>query len=143
MRKILMDFPDFDLSMIVELNERNKELCDEVWNQLPFTCVQEHGMVSGYMIYCWVPVLSVADVTEKMLHTESPVGTVNYSQGTGNKIIVKYGECNEDLSAPVLGFVPERYHDDLKRIGKEIWFNYFENKDILIVKFSKYFDEED
>lgn len=141
MRKMRMAFPDFDAEMVIELEERNKELCDEVWSALPFTCVQEHGMVSGDMIYCWAPVLSLADVDYRLLHTESPVGVVNYSQGTGNKIIVKYGACNEDLSAPILGYVPERYHGALRRVGREVWFNYFNDKRILTVEFGKLEEE--
>ena len=137
MRKMRMEFPDFGAEMIIELDERNKALCDEVWNELPFTCIQEHGMVSGYMIYCWTPVLSTAEIHHKLRHTESPVGVVNYSQGTGNKIIVKYGECNEDLYAPVLGQVQEQYLPELARIGREIWFNYLGEKKIYLVKFSR------
>lgn len=137
MRRMLMEFPDFDTKMPVILDEENKELVDEVWNALPFTCVQEHGMVSGEMIYCWVPVLSEAKIINKQLHTESPVGRVNYSQGTGNKIIVKYGECNEDLYAPVLGLVEEKYIPEVRRVGREIWFNYFNDKKVYLVKFSK------
>lgn len=137
MRKMLMEFPDFDTKMVIELDETNKELCDEVWNALPFSSVQEHGMVSGEIIYCWVPVLSQAKIEKKQLHTESPVGRVSYSQGTGNKIIIKYGECSEDLYAPVLGLIDEKYHGELKRVSREVWFNYFNDKKVLIVNFSK------
>lgn len=132
-----MEFPDFGRKMIIKLEEANVELCDEIWDALPFTCVQEHGMVSGYMIYCWIPLISLAGIHKKMLHTESPVGCVNYSQGTGNKIIVKYDECNEDLSAPVLGYVPEEYWEDLRAIGHDIWFNYFHDKRIFTVTFNR------
>lgn len=137
MRKMLMEFLDFDISMIIQLNENNEELCNEVWDKLPFTCVQEHGMVSGFMIYCWVPMISLANINEKFLHTESPIGTVNYSQGTGNKIIVKYGECNEDLGAPLLGFVEDKFLNDLEKIGKIVWDNYFNFKEVYKVRFSK------
>lgn len=137
MRKMLMEFPDFDTKMVIELDETNKELCDEVWNALPFSSVQEHGMVTGEIIYCWVPVLSQAKIEKKQLHMESPVGRVSYSQGTGNKIIIKYGECSEDLYAPVLGLIDEKYHGELKRVSREVWFNYFNDKKVLIVNFSK------
>ena len=33
MRKMRMEFPDFGAEMIIELDERNKALCDEVWNE--------------------------------------------------------------------------------------------------------------
>ena len=141
MRKMWMEWPDFDAKMLINLEEENKELCDEVWNALPFASVQEHGVVSGDLIYCWVPVLSLAPIHRKLPHTESPIGCVNYSQGTGNKILIKYGSCNEDLSAPVLGVIPPEYHEKLAKIGREIWINYFIDKKIYKVFFSKVEEE--
>lgn len=138
MRKLLMEMPDFEMKMVITMEERNKDIIDELWKELPFTCVQEHGMVSGYMIYCWVPVLSVAKSQYSLKHTESPIGTVNYTQRTGNKIIIKYGECNEDLDAPVIGYVDEKDFADLETYGRAIWNNYFLDKKEYHVKFSEY-----
>ena len=141
MRKMLMEMPDFGMKMVITMEEKNKEIVDEIWQELPFTCVQEHGMVSGDLIYCWVPVLSVAPCHFRLKHTESPLGTVNYSQGTGNKILIKYGECNEDLSAPVIGYIAEKDLPDLTRYSRAIWNNYFLDKKEYHVTFSK-FEEE-
>lgn len=141
MRKIKMEIPELNVSAVIECEERNAELCDEVWDRLPFSVVQEHGVVSGELIYAWVPVVSVAETPFKLLHTESPIGCVNYSQGTGNKIIVKYGPCNEDLSAPVLGYVRPDALDALARAGREIWFNYFNDKRVILTHFSRMEDD--
>ena len=140
MRKIRMEIPELSLTAVIRCEERNSALCDEIWNRLPFDCVQEHGMVSGELIYCWVPLISTAPTPYKLMYTESPVGCVTYSQGTGNKIIVKYGPCGEDLYAPVLGYVEAEGLKDLARAGREVWFNYFDDKKIFVVHFSK---EED
>lgn len=133
-----MEIPDFDLSLVIDCEERNSELCDELWNRLPFDCVQEHGMVSGELIYCWVPLISVAPTPYRLMYTESPLGCVTYSQGTGNKIIIKYGPCNEDLYAPVLGYVRQESIAELARVGREVWFNYFNDKKIFVVHFSRW-----
>lgn len=137
MRRIAVEFPELNINLTIEMDERNKELCDEVWNALPFDAVQEHSMVSGQSMYAWVPLVSVAKVNIKMLRTEAPIGWVAFNQGTGNKISMKYGELSEDLYGNSLGFIPQRYHDDLKRAGKEIWANYFEDKKIYRVSFKK------
>lgn len=137
MRSILMEIPELALSVAIECEERNSQLCDEIWDRLPFDCVQEHGMVSGELIYCWAPLISTAPTPFTLMYTESPLGCVTYSQGTGNKIILKYGPCNEDLSAPVLGYVRPEGLESLARAGREIWFNYFGEKKIYVAHFSR------
>ena len=63
MRQVKMTWPELDISMIFELDdEHNKALCDEFWDALPLVAVQEHGSVSGELIYCWVNMLSFAEV---------------------------------------------------------------------------------
>jgi len=137
MRRIDVEFPEFNANLIIEMDERNKELCDEVWNALPFDAVQEHSMVSGQSMYAWVPMISTAKVTVKMLRTEAPIGWVAFNQGTGNKISMKYGELSEDLYGNSLGFIPSKYHDLLRTIGREIWANYFGCKQIFKVNFKR------
>jgi hypothetical protein len=138
MRKVVMYWPDLEVKVPFQLEDaKNPELCDEFWDNLPFEAVQEHGMVTGKIIYTWVPIVSTAPVHFAQLHTESPIGRVSYSQGTGNKVIIKYGECSEDCPAPVLGYVPEDYHERLNFIGRSIWRNYFGPKKIIKVVFEK------
>jgi len=138
MRKVIMEWPDFNVKIpfILE-DEVNKDLCDEFWNNLPLVSIQEHGSVSGKLIYCWVNMLSFAKVNLQQLHSESPVGRVSYSQGTGNKVIVKYGELNEDCYAPCLGLVPEEYFPALEKIGVAMWSNYFNDKKCYKVNFTR------
>ena len=137
MRKIKMEIPELKVSAVIVCEERNSALCDEVWTQLPFTVVQEHGVVSGELIYGWAPLVSVAETPFRLLYTESPIGCVTYSQGTGNKIIVKYGPCNEDLFAPVLGYVQPDALDALAAAGRAVWFNYFNDKHVILTHFSR------
>ncbi|HNZ08281.1 MAG TPA: hypothetical protein PLI88_01635 [Bacillota bacterium] len=137
MRKIHVKFPEFQVNLVIEMDERNKALCDEVWEALPFDGVQEHSMVSGQSMYAWVPMISTAKVPVKMLRTEAPIGWCAFNQGTGNKISMKYGDLSEDLYGNSLGFIPQEYHGVLKMIGREIWANYFGDKKIYRVCFSK------
>lgn len=135
MRKLKMCTPDLNSEIIIDLLEDNHEIVDEFWPQLPFSCVWEHAMVSDKSIYCWVPAISVAPSTRVLLHTEAPVGCVQYSQRTGNKFLFKYGPLNEDLGAPVIGTVRSEDLDELSRIGQTVWNNYFLDKKIIRVDF--------
>ena len=137
MRKVKMSWPELDVAVEFELEEANKELCDEFWNELPLVAVQEHASVSGEMMYCWVNMLSFAKVPVPQLHSEGPVGRVSYSQGTGNKVIVKYGEVSEDCYCPVLGLIPEKDLPAVKKVGKLMWDNYYMDKRVYTVKFEK------
>jgi len=138
MRTVKMTWPELGITVPFKLeDEINRELCEEFWDQLPLVAVQEHGTVTGKIIYSWVNMLSFAPVHLAQLHNESPVGRVSYSQGTGNKVIVKYGECSEDCYAPALGIVAPEYFKDLDTVGKAIWDNYLQDKAILTVKFER------
>lgn len=136
-RKISIFFPDFDTEMYFTMDERNKELCNEVWEALPFSFVLEHSMVSGCSVYGWVPLVSLAEIPVKILRTESPIGWVGFNQGTGNKISIKYGDISEDLYGNSLGFIPEKFHDKLKAIGYAVWTNYFNEKRIYLIEMKK------
>jgi hypothetical protein len=131
-----MSWPDFDATVTFVLeDDANPELCEEFWSGLPFSCIQEHGMVTGDLIYCWTPLVSVAPVRVYNLHNESPMGRVSYSQVTGNKVIVKYGPLSEDLPAPVLGLVDGQHHKTLIDIGNAVWRNTMTSKRLLRVSF--------
>jgi hypothetical protein len=137
-KKIEIEWPQYGKKVTATLAvSDNPELCEYVWKHLPFECVQEHGMVTGDIIYCWTPLVNVEPVHVQNLHTESPMGRISYSQGTGNKIIIKYGWCSEDLNAPVLGIVDEDGIEDLKWVGREIWHNTMHEKEIIKVIFKK------
>lgn len=137
-RKIEIEWPEYGKKVTATLADNdNPELCEYVWKHLPFKCVQEHGMVTGGIIYCWTPLVNTEPVHVQNLHTESPIGRISYSQGTGNKIIIKYDWCSEDLNAPVLGLVDEDGIEDLKWVGKEIWHNTMNEKEIIKVIFKK------
>jgi hypothetical protein len=137
-RKIEIEWPKYGKKVTaLMLDNENPELCGEFWKHLPFECVQEHGVVTGDIIYCWTPLVNTEPVRVQNKHTEAPVGRVSYSQGTGNKIIIKYGLCSEDLNAPILAQVIENDLEDLKWVSKEIWNNTMGKKEIIKVIFTK------
>jgi len=138
MPKMIVRWPGLHAKVSVQLAaDLNADLVREVWGNLPFTCVQDHGVVTGKIMYCWVPLVSIAPVERLDKHTEAPIGRVSYSQGTGNKIIIKYGECTEDIGAPVLGIVAKEDLATLDQVGKQAWESSYLTKDLIEVVFEK------
>jgi len=79
-RKMLIEFPSLGVTMTAVLEDGvNPELCDDVWENLPMDAYMEHGVVTGKIMYCWAPMISTALVHVAELHTEAPVGRVQYS----------------------------------------------------------------
>ncbi|MED6167520.1 hypothetical protein PIB30_003492 [Stylosanthes scabra] len=121
-----------DVVATLATNE-NPELCNDVLKELPFTVVQDHAVVSGESMYAWAPVISTAPVHVKERHTDAPVGRIRYSQATGNKIIVQYGEMTEDIETPVLGEIMPQYLDKLLEVGRAVWKSTFHTKEIILL----------
>lgn len=137
-RSMVVRWPSLGSKVTVRLSDdTNRALVDDVWQNLPFSCVQDHGVVTGEIVYCWVPMVSTAEVTKMELHSEAPQGQVSYSQGTGNKIIIKYGPATEDIGAPELGVVVEEDFPTLVSVGRRAWESTYATKDLIEVVFER------
>lgn len=133
-RKIKLSWPELGESVVAELfDERNPELCQEFWEVLPFTVPQAHPVVSGESIYAWTPLVSTAPVQFRLPIIECPVGTLRYSQSTGNKLSVQYGPGLEPLTQPILGQVQDADLAKLPRVGQAVWENLFWKKDLIFL----------
>ena len=134
-RKIRMTWEPIGISVdaYLAVNE-NPELCEDIIKALPFSTVQDHAVVSGESMYAWAPVVSTAPVHVRERQCDAPVGRIRFSQGTGNKIIVQYGEVTEDIATPVLGEVIPEHADRLAAVGKAVLESTFETKEPIWLK---------
>ncbi|QHE84924.1 hypothetical protein [Hydrogenophaga sp. BPS33] len=108
--------------------DRNPELCQELLDALPFTCLQSHPMVSGESIFAWTPLTSTAPTPFKEEIRTAPIGRLRFSQRTGQKLTLQYGVTSEDILSPVLGSVlPEDRHL-LRAVGTAVWASTYESK---------------
>jgi hypothetical protein len=131
-------WPTLEVSVTVELaDEKNPDLVGEIWDALPIRAVQEHSMVTGKSMYAWAPLVSVAPVPYTMRISDTPAGTLSYSQKTGNKIILRYGETTEDLQTPIVGFVTADDVPLLDRVGERVWSSSFHTKELIWVDFER------
>lgn len=137
-RKILLEWPDLGLSAHATLaDDKNPELCDDLWNALPFESIMNNAVVTDGSMYCWAPMLSFAPIHHKERIDLAPIGRLRYSQNTGNKVIVQYGACNEDIMGAVLGQVDEEDIPTLQRVGAEACTAIFMSKREIHVRISR------
>lgn len=129
-RKIRLTWEPVGISVeaVLATNE-NPEMCEDVIKALPFKILQDHAVVSGQSIYAWMPTLSTAPVHVLERQCDAPIGRIRFSQGTGQKFIVQYGEVTEDIATPVLGEVLPQYAEQLAELGRQVWDSTFETKE--------------
>jgi len=136
-RLINIRWPELDVQVVAELaDERNPELCEEFWRHLPFAVLQAHPVVSGESLYAWAPMVSTAPVVWRERIDRCPPGCLRYSQQTGNKFSIQYGQGREPLAQPVLGQVLPEYLHRLPTVGRAIWDNLFWRKELVFVEVS-------
>lgn len=109
--------------------DRNPQLCQDLLEALPFTCLQSHPMVSGESLFAWTPLTTTAATPFKEEIRKAPVGRLRFSTRTGQKLIVQYGSTSEDIFAPVLGSVIERDRHLLPALGAAVWKSTYETKE--------------
>ncbi|WP_412065959.1 hypothetical protein [Rhizobium sp. SYY.PMSO] len=120
-QKVRLTWEPLGISVIAHLaTKENPELCNDVIQALPFTVVQDHAVVSGESMYAWAPVVSTSKVNVRERQCDAPVGRIRYSQGTGNKVIIQYGEVTEDIATPVLGEILPEYTEDIYKVGRAV-----------------------
>ena len=141
-RRILLEWPDLQLSAVAELaDDKNHELCDDLWNSLPIHSIMNNAVITDGSMYCWLPILSFAPIHFKERIDQAPIGRLRYSQGTGNKLIVQYANCYEDVNGTVLGAVIPEDIEIVKRVGEKARESIFMTKQELHVKISRLGEE--
>lgn len=127
--RITFEWPDLGLSANATLAvDLNPELCQEVWEALPIDTIMSNAIVTGGSMYSWAPMLSFAPIQYKEAINEAPIGRLRYSQNTGNKIIIQYDKCTEDVMGAVLGQIDPDDLGIVQRIGKEAWESLYTTK---------------
>jgi len=137
-RRILLEWPDLGLSAKATLaDDLNPELCDDLWNALPIHSIMNNAVITDGSMYCWAPMLSFAPVRHKERIDKAPVGRLRYSQNTGQKVIVQYAACNEDIMGAVLGQVDPEDIETICKVGQEACQAIFMTKKELHVQISR------
>jgi hypothetical protein len=117
---IRINFPGLQLSVRAWLCRDNPEVVADVKAAMPFTTFIDHASVAGESMFAWSPLLSTAPtpLTERVC--DAPVGRIRFSQNTGQKFTIQYGETHETIQVAVLGAVIDEDLPILKEIGSKV-----------------------
>ncbi|KAK9667946.1 hypothetical protein RND81_13G022800 [Saponaria officinalis] len=131
-QRVRLSWEPLGISVVAVIaSKENPELAKDIVEALPFRIMMDHAVVCGASMYAWAPVVSTAPVRVKERQCDAPVGRIRFSQGTGQKIIVQYGEVTEDILSPVLGEVLPEYADSIIKVGAAVLKATMETKDII------------
>ncbi|MFF2922583.1 hypothetical protein ACFVTP_09280 [Streptomyces celluloflavus] len=134
-RRIEIAWPGVGFTVTAELDDRNPELADALWESLPYQSLQGHALVAGEHLYHVAPIHS-------LLHThasykiadrrEAPDGTVFCSalQHLG----IKYGELTEPMPAAPVGQVLAEDISTLLEAGQAVWEAVYSTKKQILVE---------
>ena len=138
MKTMFVEWPDFGVKVEAVLEtERNPGIVREIWENLPMETLQEHALVSGPAMYCWVPMLSTEKSTFNVKNRDLEDGSIVYLQRTGNKMSIHYGPTKEPVTTPQIAMIKPEYLEDIKRVGKGIFENTITEKKPMVVRFTK------
>ena len=127
-RKIKIEWPDFSIRIFVELFEEEMELCNRLWESLPFETFFMASMSAGEMLKAPIPFTFPPVPEEKLVFVPSePPGMVF---GMSNSLIVKYGIIVEPFRLPRIGKIPEEELEKLKSCAVRIRDAYFFTKEL-------------
>jgi hypothetical protein len=121
-RIMLIRWPELAAQARIELlDDLAPNVCDAMWEALPFQTIQGHALITGHMLFATTPVTTLAreNVT---LYTEMGVGGCYFGNASQNLGII-YGPVTEPEGQGVWGRVLEADHDVLQRVGPRIWEN--------------------
>ncbi len=72
-RQIEIHYPDLNITLTANLlEEKNPELCDLMWKNLPIETIQSHTMSTGEAMYCPHRIVALVRSQTELI-TEMPV----------------------------------------------------------------------
>ncbi|MFI1913647.1 hypothetical protein [Nocardia sp. NPDC020380] len=137
-RQIEIAWPELGITVTAELDDRNPELADALWEALPYRSLQGHALVAGQHLYHVAPIPSLLHLpasTRIADRREAPDGTVFCSalQHLG----IKYGTLTEPMPASPVGRIRDEDLPALLDAGQQIWDSVYSTKQPILAEVRK------
>ncbi|QSY50348.1 MULTISPECIES: hypothetical protein [Streptomyces] len=137
-RHIEIAWPDLGITVTAELDGRNPELADALWEALPYQSLQGHALVAGQHLYHAAPIPSLLHLSASTRiadRREAPDGTVFCSalQHLG----IKYGTLTEPMPASPVGRIRQEDMPALLEAGQATWDSVYSTKKAILVEVRK------
>lgn len=123
------------------IEDKNQNLCNLLWDHLPYSSIQTHALVSGEHLYHIAPIVDLVTTSAdyKEDRTKSPDGTVFLSQL--QHMAVKYGSLSEYLPAAPVGYVALSDIPVLRSVGAACWNSIVHTKQPIEVRVTRLGEE--
>ena len=135
-RQFEIEWPDFNVTVTVDLlDDINPELCEELWQVLPFDTVIQDNMSPGDVFLVPIPYTPSFPSPEKLNRLpDEPPGSVTL---LGIYILITYGTVVEPFGVPRIGWIQEEDVKKLRSLAPKLREAYFFTKEVNIAKFRK------
>ncbi|MGH4033883.1 hypothetical protein ACQB60_33690 [Actinomycetota bacterium Odt1-20B] len=137
-RHIEIVWPDLGITVTAELDGRNPELADALWESLPYQSLQGHALVAGQHLYHHVPIPKLLHVhpSERIAdRRDAPNGTV-FCSGLQH-LGIKYGELTEPMPAAPVGRIRDADIPALDEAAQAVWDAVYSTKKEILVEVRK------
>lgn len=134
-RRIEIAWPDLGITVTAELDTRNPELADALWEALPYQSLQGHALVAGEHLYHHVPIPSLLHLHPSHRiadRREAPDGTV-FCSGLQH-LGIKYGTLTEPMPAAPVGRIRTEDLPALNEAAQAIWDAVYATKKQVLVE---------
>ncbi|GHF53386.1 hypothetical protein GCM10010218_38570 [Streptomyces mashuensis] len=134
-RHIEISWPDLGVTVTAELDGRNPELADALWEALPYQSLQGHALIAGQHLYHAAPIPSLLHLSASTRiadRREAPDGTV-FCSGLQH-LGIKYGTLTEPMPATPVGRIREEDMPALLEAGKAVWDSVYSTKKPILVE---------
>jgi len=134
MKIIEISFSPIKITIRARLLENlNRELCEILWNSLPYRSIQCHALVAGEQLYHYTPIIEAIhyQAQTKEDKTRQPIGRINMS--SLQLMSIKYGLITEYLESVPVAQVVEEDLGKLKKVGKIVWKSVYKTKKLIKV----------
>lgn len=137
-RQLEISWPALNITVTAELDGRNAELADALWEALPYQSLQGHALVAGSHLYHVAPIPSLLHIpasTKIPDRRDAPDGTVFCSalQHLG----IKYGALSEPMAAAPVGRIRSQDMPALFEAGQQIWDSVYATKEPILAEVRK------
>ncbi|QEU90963.1 hypothetical protein [Streptomyces kanamyceticus] len=137
-RNLEIAWPDLGITVTAELDGRNTELADALWDSLPYQSLQGHALVAGEHLYHAAPIPSLLHLTPDMRipdRRDAPNGTV-FCSGLQH-LGIKYGTLTEPMPAAPVGRIRQEDMPGLLEAGQAIWDSVYSTKKPILAEVRK------
>lgn len=134
MRQLEIEWSTLGISVRADLDTRNPELADAVWDALPYRSLQGHALVSGQYLYHVAPICDLLHVTAPCVADRrfEPDGMLYCTRL--QHVGIKYGPVTEPLPMLPLARIKMEDFDALRAAGREIWDAVYSTKKVIEVE---------